>query len=140
MFDPGEGTGPQFEVGNDESDSAGGSDDERPNDEASDERESDKDGDGGSDLHETNDEIGSEDENRDDGNANAGWAEAMSKILGKKTLESKTSILMKNKLLDKMKAKERQEQLQRHKQVITPVKDSVLHTVLKLTLQSAFVF
>lgn len=118
MFDSGDGAGPRFENINDQSDSAGGSDDERPDDEASDGRESD--------LDEADDEIGGEDEDRDDGNANAGWAEAMSKILGKKTPESKTSILMKNKQLDKMKEKERQEQLERQKQVITPVKDSVL--------------
>lgn len=121
MCDTGDDAAPQLEDNNDQSDSAGWSDDERPDDEASDGRESDKDGDRGSD--EADDEIGGEDEDRDDGNANAGWAEAMSKILGKKTPDSKTSILMTNKVLDKMKEKERQEQLERKKQVITTVKD-----------------
>lgn len=141
----GDNAEPQFEVNNDQSDSAGGSNDERSDDEAGDGGENDKDGDRGSDGEE--DEDGGEDEDRDDGNANAGWAEAMAKILGKKTPESKTSILVKNKELDKMKEKERQEQLERKKKVITTVKDSVLYTVknnktlrVKLTLYSPFVF
>lgn len=41
----------------------------------------------------------------------------MAKILGKKTPESRTSILVKNKELDKMKEKEKKEQLERKKQV-----------------------
>lgn len=53
----------------------------------------------------------------DDSNANAGWAEAMAKILGKKTPVSKTSILVKNKEMDRIKEKERQDQLDRKKQV-----------------------
>lgn len=60
---------------------------------------------------------GGQEETGDDGRTNSGWAEAMAKILGKKTPESQTSILVKNKELDKRKAKERQEQLERRKQV-----------------------
>ncbi|KAK6326008.1 RRP15-like protein [Coregonus clupeaformis] len=51
-----------------------------------------------------------------DTNPNAGWAEAMAKILQKKTPESKHSILLKNKQLDKMKEKEKKEYLERKKQ------------------------
>ncbi|XP_041758156.1 RRP15-like protein [Coregonus clupeaformis] len=51
-----------------------------------------------------------------DTNPNAGWAEAMAKILQKKTPESKPSILLKNKQLDKMKEKEKKEYLERKKQ------------------------
>ncbi|MGH0125427.1 UNVERIFIED_CONTAM: hypothetical protein FKN15_045347 [Acipenser sinensis] len=50
-------------------------------------------------------------------NPNAGWAEAMARILLKKTPESKTAILLKNKELEKVKAKEKQERLERRKQV-----------------------
>ncbi len=57
----------------------------------------------------------------DDSNANAGWAEAMAKILGKKTV-SKTSILVKNKEMDRIKEKERQDQLDRKRQVINTVR------------------
>ncbi|XP_077568075.1 RRP15-like protein [Stigmatopora nigra] len=46
-------------------------------------------------------------------NSNAGWAEAMAKILGKQTFKNKTTILVKNKELDKVKAKEKQERLER---------------------------
>ncbi|XP_034729758.1 RRP15-like protein isoform X2 [Etheostoma cragini] len=104
---------PQFEDNNDQSDSEGESNDER-SDGASDGGEDDRDGEGGSNREEA--ENG-EDKEADEGNANAGWAEAMAKILGKKTPESKTSILVKNKELDKMKVKERKEQLERKKQV-----------------------
>uniref|UniRef100_A0A4W5JDM0 RRP15-like protein n=1 Tax=Hucho hucho TaxID=62062 RepID=A0A4W5JDM0_9TELE len=51
-----------------------------------------------------------------DTNPNVGWAEAMAKILQKKTPESKPSILLKNKQLDKMKEKEKKEYLERKKQ------------------------
>ncbi|GLD48562.1 RRP15-like protein, partial [Lates japonicus] len=98
----------EFEADNDQSDSEGGSKDEKCNDAASD---------GGSDGEEAEDEDGGEDEEEDDSNTNAGWAEAMAKILGKKTPESKSSILVKNKELDKMKERERLEQLERKKQV-----------------------
>nr|XP_040021204.1 RRP15-like protein [Gasterosteus aculeatus aculeatus] len=60
---------------------------------------------------------GDEEEDGDGSNANAGWAEAMAKILGKKTPESRSSILVKSKELDKMKGVEKQEQLERRKQV-----------------------
>uniref|UniRef100_A0A3Q0RSA0 RRP15-like protein n=1 Tax=Amphilophus citrinellus TaxID=61819 RepID=A0A3Q0RSA0_AMPCI len=69
---------------------------------------------------ETNHEEKEEDvsEYEEDGsNANTGWAEAMGKILWKKTTDTKSSILMMDKELDKIKAKERQEQLERKKQV-----------------------
>uniref|UniRef100_A0A3Q0RK61 RRP15-like protein n=1 Tax=Amphilophus citrinellus TaxID=61819 RepID=A0A3Q0RK61_AMPCI len=69
---------------------------------------------------ESNSEGGKEDvsEYEEDGsNANTGWAEAMGKILWKKTTDTKSSILMMDKELDKIKAKERQEQLERKKQV-----------------------
>ncbi|XP_075961514.1 RRP15-like protein [Anarhichas minor] len=104
---------PQFE---DQRDSEGGSNDEESDDGASD----GGDGDGGSngEDEEGAGEGGSNEEEEGDGsNANAGWAEAMAKILGKKTPESRTSILVKNKELDKMKERERQEQLERRKQV-----------------------
>ncbi|XP_032387886.1 RRP15-like protein isoform X1 [Etheostoma spectabile] len=106
---------PQFEDNDDQSDSEGGSNDERSDDGASDGGEDDRDGEGGSNGEEAED--GEEDKEADEGNANAGWAEAMAKILGKKTPESKSSILIKNKELDKMKVKERKEQLERKKQV-----------------------
>ncbi|XP_051574036.1 RRP15-like protein isoform X2 [Myxocyprinus asiaticus] len=50
-------------------------------------------------------------------NPNAGWAEAMAKILGKKTPESKPSILLKNKELDKIKDKKKKEWLEKKKQI-----------------------
>ncbi|KAG8009720.1 RRP15-like protein [Nibea albiflora] len=111
---------PQFEENDDYSD--GGSFNEGSDDEASDGGEDHRDDDDDddnieSDGEEAEDEDGGEDEEGDDGNANAGWAEAMAKILGKKTPESKTGILVKNKELDKVKEKERQEQLERKKQV-----------------------
>lgn len=48
----------------------------------------------------------------------------MAKILAKKTPASKSAILLKNKELDKVKEKEKQEQLERKKQVITTVMES----------------
>ncbi|XP_030249009.1 RRP15-like protein isoform X2 [Sparus aurata] len=98
---------PQFEDNDYQSDSVGGSNDERSDDEASD---------GGSDGEDADDTDGGKNEG-DDGTANAGWAEAMAKILGKKASESNSGILVKNKELDKIKEKERQEQLERKKQV-----------------------
>lgn len=50
-------------------------------------------------------------------NPNAGWAEVMAKILGKKTPENKPCILLKNKQRDKLNAKERKEKLEKKKQV-----------------------
>nr|XP_020477986.1 RRP15-like protein [Monopterus albus] len=80
----------------------------RSNDEMSD--------DGGENDRDGEDEE-EEGEEGDDSNANAGWAQAMAKILGKKTPESKISILVKNKELDKMKDRQREEQLERKKEV-----------------------
>ncbi|XP_037311033.1 RRP15-like protein [Pungitius pungitius] len=85
------------------------SDDQRNSEEGSNDEGSVDDGDGG--------EGSNGEEDGDDSNANAGWAEAMAKILGKKTPESRSSILVKSKELDKMKGLERQEQLERKKQV-----------------------
>ncbi|XP_068591792.1 RRP15-like protein [Cebidichthys violaceus] len=116
--------------GEDQRDSEGGSSDEESDDGASDgdgeggSNEEEGEGEGGSDEEEGgSDEEGDgeggsdEEEEGDDSNPNAGWAEAMAKVLGKKTPESKTSILVKNKELDKMKEREREEQLERKKQV-----------------------
>ncbi|XP_074508706.1 RRP15-like protein [Sebastes fasciatus] len=103
--------------GENDGDGEGGSDDEGSDDGASDGGENDGDGEGGSNGEEAENEDGGEDKGGDDGNANAGWADAMAKILAKKTPESKTGILTKSKELDKMKEKERQEQLERKKQV-----------------------
>lgn len=76
----------------------------------------------GSDGDQSNDDGDqSNGDGDDDGFGNAGWAEAMAKILAKKTPASKSSILVKNKELDKVKEKEKQEQLERKKQVITPM-------------------
>ncbi|KAM9425293.1 RRP15-like protein [Pholidichthys leucotaenia] len=67
----------------------------------------------GADVMGGDGEIGA-DENDD--NTNAGWAEAMAKILKKKSGATKGSILVKNKELSKIKARERQEQEKRKKQ------------------------
>nr|XP_061789688.1 RRP15-like protein [Nerophis lumbriciformis] len=67
--------------------------------------------DGGSDGDDAQDEDGGQEV--EDSNSNAGWAQAMAKILGKQTQKSKTTILVKNKELDKVKAKEKQERLER---------------------------
>ncbi|CAN9514152.1 unnamed protein product [Ophioblennius macclurei] len=72
---------------------------------------------GGSDGHEAEDCRAEGGSSAEEDNANSGWAEAMAKILGKKTEENKSSILVKNKELDKIKEKERQEQQERKKQV-----------------------
>uniref|UniRef100_A0AAY4AJG6 RRP15-like protein n=1 Tax=Denticeps clupeoides TaxID=299321 RepID=A0AAY4AJG6_9TELE len=54
---------------------------------------------------------------KDQENPNAGWAEAMAKVLQKKTPESRPTILLRNKTLDKVKEKEKKEQLERKKQI-----------------------
>lgn len=72
------------------------------------------DSEGESEGERVNDEEKEEDENEHNEDASTGWAEAMAKILGKKTM---SGILEKNKELEKMKAAERQEQLERKKQV-----------------------
>ncbi|XP_056331355.1 RRP15-like protein [Danio aesculapii] len=67
--------------------------------------------------HEGADAENSGDEEQDEENPNAGWAEAMAKVLGKKTPDSKPSILLKNKQLDKIKEKEKKERLEKKKQM-----------------------
>ncbi|XP_011759484.1 RRP15-like protein isoform X3 [Macaca nemestrina] len=47
---------------------------------------------------------------------NTGWADAMAKVLNKKTPESKPTILVKNKKLEKEKEKLKQERLEKIKQ------------------------
>ncbi|XP_064198012.1 RRP15-like protein [Anguilla rostrata] len=87
--------------------------------------------DGGSEgeQEEEEDDGGSEGEQEEEGdgamegelaegdNPNAGWAEAMAKILQKKTPENKTGILIKNKELEKAKEKLKKEQMERKKQL-----------------------
>ncbi|XP_058503974.1 RRP15-like protein [Solea solea] len=104
---------PQSEDIDDQSGSDGGSIDEGSGDEesAGEEAEDEDGGEGGEEEEEEDDDV--ED---DESNANAGWAESMAKILGKKT-ESKSTILIKNKEMDKVKERERQEQLERKKVV-----------------------
>ncbi|NP_080317.3 RRP15-like protein [Mus musculus] len=48
---------------------------------------------------------------------NSGWADAMAKILNKKTPKSKATILTKNKELEKEKEKLKQERLEKRKQL-----------------------
>ncbi|XP_056290459.1 RRP15-like protein [Pseudoliparis swirei] len=110
---PGVDAHPECGDDDDQSVSEGGSAEESSGDEANDEGDSDGDSEGGSDGEEAEEEA----VEGDASNANAGWADAMAKILGKKTPESRTSILVKNKELDKMKEKEKKEQLERKKQV-----------------------
>ncbi|XP_061595084.1 RRP15-like protein [Cololabis saira] len=96
--------------GDDEGDDAG-SDDAGSDDAGSDDAGSD---DAGSD------DAGSDGAGSDgavDGGAGGGWAEAMAKILGKKSASGGSNILQKNKDLDKVKAAEREEQLKRKTQV-----------------------
>nr|XP_057909203.1 RRP15-like protein [Doryrhamphus excisus] len=64
---------------------------------------------------EDDEESNREDADGDEGNANAGWAQAMAKILGKKTPKTKATILAKNKKMDEVKAKDRLEQLEKRK-------------------------
>lgn len=70
----------------------------------------------GSDEEEGDDEGGEEDQA--DSNPNAGWADVMAKILQKETPNSKPVILQKNKQLEKIKEKAKQEMLERKKQVV----------------------
>ncbi|XP_005335015.2 RRP15-like protein isoform X1 [Ictidomys tridecemlineatus] len=60
-----------------------------------------------------------EDENAAESSAgtNVGWADAMAKILNKKTPKSKPTILIKNKELEKEKEKLKQERLEKRKQL-----------------------
>ncbi|XP_027005239.2 RRP15-like protein isoform X1 [Tachysurus fulvidraco] len=91
------------------------------NDERSEEEESED----GSDEEERSAGDGSEGEEEEnvkaqdgevDMNPNAGWADVMAKILGKKTPEDKPCILLKNKQRDKLNAKERKEKAEKKKQ------------------------
>lgn len=94
----------------------------------SDEERSDNDADeSGADGEEQEDEAAAAD---DDGLANTGWAEAMAKILAKKTPASKSAILLKNKELERVKEKEKQEQLERKKQVITAAMNQLILDIL----------
>lgn len=85
------------------------------------------DSEGESEGERMNDEEKEEDENEQNEDASTGWAEAMAKILGKKTT---SGILEKNKELEKIKAAERQEQLERKKQVssVIQAQDDVHHS------------
>lgn len=71
----------------------------------------------GADAENSGDEDGKSDEEQNEENPNAGWAEAMAKVLGKKTPDTKPSILLKNKQLDKIKEKEKKERLEKKKQL-----------------------
>lgn len=100
--------------GNEES--ADGGDEERSGEEGGEEDES------ADEDKERSADGGSEGENEKEAgevetNPNAGWAEVMAKILGKKTPEDKPCILLKNKQWDKLNAKERKEKLEKKKQV-----------------------
>ncbi|XP_034029834.1 RRP15-like protein isoform X2 [Thalassophryne amazonica] len=98
---------PRCVESNDQEESEGLSGDGLGHD-TSDEGEDDRDVEGWSD---------GEHEGGNESKANAGWAEAMAKILGKKPSASKATILLQNKELNKLKDKERQEQLDRKKQM-----------------------
>lgn len=105
-----------------QSDSEEGSKRERADERITDVRES-----------EMNHEEKEEDKNDykdDDSNANTGWAEAMGKILGKKTTDTKSSILVKDKSVDKTNAKEKQEQQERKTQVLNSVLQSQAYLLL----------
>ncbi|XP_072251096.1 RRP15-like protein [Leuresthes tenuis] len=98
-----EDTVPQLDDSHEQRDSDGGS---------SDGGENHRDSDGWSDRE--REEVA---DGGDDTTTVVGWAEAMAKILGKKTTESRSNILVKSKELDKMKAADREEQLKRKKQM-----------------------
>ncbi|XP_030640408.1 RRP15-like protein [Chanos chanos] len=66
---------------------------------------------------EDEEEQNEEEEEEEAASSNAGWADAMAKILQKKTPDSKPSILLKNKELDKIREKERKEQMEKQKQL-----------------------
>ncbi|XP_065102469.2 RRP15-like protein [Paramisgurnus dabryanus] len=70
-----------------------------------------------SDVEKSDGEEENDDDDDEEDNPNAGWAEAMAKILDKKTPESKPSILLKNKELDKIKEKEKKELLEKKKKI-----------------------
>lgn len=125
----------------DQSDSAGESSDEHSDNMSDKVGENAKDCDISSDGDEAGEEDRPEDEDGHDASGNAGWAMAMAKILGKKTPESTTSILVKNKELDKIKERAKEEQLERKKQVTPFLRDSVLHIgEKKSNIDSHFVY
>ncbi|KAK7147926.1 hypothetical protein R3I94_010448 [Phoxinus phoxinus] len=97
----------------------GVSDDSISNDGESGPRSDQEGSDGESDVEDSGDQDGKSEEEQNDAeeNPNAGWAEAMAKILGKKTPDSKPSILLKNKEMDKIKEKEKKERLEKKKQI-----------------------
>ncbi|KAM4632668.1 RRP15-like protein [Polymixia lowei] len=102
---------PQYDDSSDQGDCDGESDSSGSDDGGENSR------DGGSNEDEAEDEDNGIDEEGEESNPNAGWAEAMAKILGKKTPGSKPTILLKNKDLDKTKEKEKQEKLEIKKQI-----------------------
>lgn len=65
------------------------------------------------------DEAGPSDGDHEDARvgANAGWADAMAKVLNKKTPASKPTILVRSRELEKEKEKLKQERLERRKQL-----------------------
>jgi hypothetical protein len=71
--------------------------------------------------------------------ANTGWADAMAKILNKKTPKSKPTILIKNKELEKEKEKLKQERLEKRKQVC-PVGCLIDDVVCNLVLICSILF
>ncbi|KAJ8411538.1 hypothetical protein AAFF_G00163460 [Aldrovandia affinis] len=81
------------------------------------EQEEESDGASNGEEEEEEDAGEIEGEQAEGDNPNAGWAEAMAKILQKKTPENKASILIKNKELERAKEKVKKEQLERKKQV-----------------------
>lgn len=117
---PGDDTDPEF--GDEEQICSAESDEERSDNEGVNDDES------GADGEEQEDEAADEDDG-DDGSANTGWAQAMAKILAKKTPASKSAILLKNKELERVKEKEKQEQLERKKQVIPTATEPVLANI-----------
>ncbi|XP_008051056.1 RRP15-like protein [Carlito syrichta] len=60
---------------------------------------------------------------------NTGWADAMAKILNKKTPESKSTILVKNKELEKEKEKLKQERIEKRKQRDKRLEWEMMHRV-----------
>ncbi|TRY65968.1 hypothetical protein DNTS_021016 [Danionella cerebrum] len=73
---------------------------------------SDKESDGDDEQDNKEEKEGDSEEN-----PNSGWADAMAKVLGKKTPQSKPSILLKNKQMEKVRAKEKKERLERKKKL-----------------------
>uniref|UniRef100_A0A2K5CE52 RRP15-like protein n=1 Tax=Aotus nancymaae TaxID=37293 RepID=A0A2K5CE52_AOTNA len=74
-----------------------------------------------------------DEENEDDGESNigtnTGWADAMAKVLNKKTPESKPTILVKNKKLEKEKEKLKQKRQEKIKEHDKRMKWEMMHRV-----------